>query len=860
MKKAVSYLVLLLSVCAAYIPANGQKGRFVGKGTLPVASPNEAKFSSIRALTDGAGVWLEWEMGVERNNVGFLVYRITKTGAQRVDAESIVLGSGPQTGSRPVYGSRYNLFDRSGSFRSVYYIESLLTDGSRVTTPTFSVQYVDDIKPYAGLSSQELIANAENRNSAPEKISLALPKELRKEVRSYATEADNAAHLAVISKPGVRIGVKKEGLYRITKAQLLAGGFDVNSDSSLWQIYVEGVEQAMNIAADRSYIEFYGKGTDTPETEVRTYYLIKGDTPGKRFGTRVVRPASSTVISPSYSQITEKRDRVDYVNQILNGDTDNWWGRFVGTTAATFTFNLVGVDFGSPNTSVQINFQGYSQTPHNIDITLNGRALTPAAGNGVQPYGIQLTIPTSYLAEGSNSLVMRAPASGDSNFFDSIILGFARKFVAVQNQVSFFTQNSRGARLDGFSSANVRILDITDASSPVMLTNLAAQPNGTTFSVNLPATTRGRVYFSVEDSALLQADSITPNNPELLGLPTNGANLVIVAYKDFLAQAETWANYRRNQGITVKVIEVTEIYDEFNYGSLSAESIKSFLNYAVNNWQTPPQYVLLLGDASFDGRNYLGFGFFNFVPTKVVNTVFKESPSDEALGDFDNNGLSEIAIGRIAARDTQTIATIFDKVVLWESLLNSPLDRGGLFASDLPIGYDFQAMSNRLRAELPSTMPVTNVNRADTNAAATLISEMNTGKYLVNYTGHGAAGLWAANNFFTVANVPQLTNSSSPSFYVSLTCLNAFFTDYTDSLAETLTKAQNGGAVAMWASTGLTTPDVQEVLGARFFNQVAAGNITRLGDLIKDAKSAVVGGRSVRLSWALIGDPMLKMR
>jgi hypothetical protein len=38
------------------------------------------------------------------------------------------------------------------------------------------------------------------------------------------------------------------------------------------------------------------------------------------------------------------------------------------------------------------------------------------------------------------------------------------------------------------------------------------------------------------------------------------------------------------------------------------------------------------------------------------------------------------------------------------------------------------------------------------------------------------------------------------------------------------------------------------------------GTIPRLGDVIRDAKSAVPGGSDVRYSWVLIGDPLLKVR
>ena len=67
-------------------------------------------------------------------------------------------------------------------------------------------------------------------------------------------------------------------------------------------------------------------------------------------------------------------------------------------------------------------------------------------------------------------------------------------------------------------------------------------------------------------------------------------------------------------------------------------------------------------------------------------------------------------------------------------------------------------------------------------------------------------------------------------------------------------------AVSAWSSSGLTTPDIQEVMATRFYKQIGAGNITRLGDLINDAKTVISGGRDVKLSWVLLGDPMLKMK
>jgi hypothetical protein len=176
-------------------------------------------------------------------------------------------------------------------------------------------------------------------------------------------------------------------------------------------------------------------------------------------------------------------------------------------------------------------------------------------------------------------------------------------------------------------------------------------------------------------------------------------------------------------------------------------------------------------------------------------------------------------------------------------------------------------MSIALRHELPASMPKTmvsrglpfpNQNQVDPQAQTNLINALNQSKYIVNYAGHGSSGLWATLAFFGVGNVPQLTNQSS--IFTMLTCFNGlFFRPDADSLGEALLKSPTGGAVATWASSTETTPDYQLIMGTRFYNQIGVGDIKRLGDLIKDAKSTIAGS-DVGYSWVLLGDPMLQVR
>jgi hypothetical protein len=870
MKKSIALVLLAVLVSSSVAPATAQKRTAAGlrkKQDLTAGSPS-TQFADVRAHTDGTGVYLTWQMEAEIGNIGFHVYRVSKHGVEMLSPEKLVGGAALHGREVPSYGQTYEFYDVSGDGDAAYYVEAISLDGSRIRTREIYPAFTSDLSAVSGRTSAELKARVSEPARFEQSI-LTYTKEIVNEMEDSRLAPDPVTHRSVISQTGVvRIGVKNEGLHRVPRAQLEAAGFNVNSDSSMWQLYVEGVEQSIIIGNNADYIEFYGKGTNTPETDIRQYYLMNGTSPGKRIDTRVAHPNTSTVVTPSYLQTFVKEENTSYIDDVDNGPLENYFGRGFGATQTTMAFNLSGVDFAIPTSALQLRFQGYSTGAHQVEVILNDHVLAPVPGPaGEASFTGDFSIPTSFLLEGANNIKFRAVGSaGDFIFFDTMSIAFSRKFLADQNKLSFYTQNYRIARLDGFGSANVRVFDLTYDGSPTLMTNLTFQQNGSAFGVNMPAA-RGRAFYAVEDSAILAPHSVTPNNPELVGVPTNGADLVIISYKDFLPQAEAWANYRRGpgQGFTVKVIEVSELFDEFSYGALSSTALSSFFQYAHQNWQNPPEYALLIGDASVDSRNYENQGYWNMVPSKIVSAVFSETASDEALADFDNDGLAEIPIGRIASRTSAGVTTVFDKVVHWEAY-TSPWTRGALFAYDHNVGYDFDGMSLRVRNQLPGDIPATMVYRGEVNANANLVAAMNAGKYIVNYAGHGTTGSWGGSPvFFNILTVPTLEEDpDNPALYTMLTCLNgAYHYLFNESFAEVLTKSPNRGAVAAWASTGLTLPNIQERMATRFYLKIGEGNTPRIGDLIRDAKSVLTiedGGADVRRSWSLIGDPMLKVR
>ncbi|MEA2325388.1 MAG: hypothetical protein QOE68_347, partial [Thermoanaerobaculia bacterium] len=94
---------------------------------------------------------------------------------------------------------------------------------------------------------------------------------------------------------------------------------------------------------------------------------------------------------------------------------------------------------------------------------------------------------------------------------------------------------------------------------------------------------------------------------------------------------------------------------------------------------------------------------------------------------------------------------------------------------------------------------------------------------------------------------------------LAMTCLNGYFHDlYTDSLAETLQRAPNG-AVAVWASSALTSPEAQLPADEALLHALLAGGDIRLGDAVAAAQKSSFTP-DIRRTFILFGDPAMRVR
>ena len=124
-----------------------------------------------------------------------------------------------------------------------------------------------------------------------------------------------------------------------------------------------------------------------------------------------------------------------------------------------------------------------------------------------------------------------------------------------------------------------------------------------------------------------------------------------------------------------------------------------------------------------------------------------------------------------------------------------------------------------------------------------------------------SAGTPAPRNSATAANICINASIRLPlSFVVVMDCLNGYFQDpVLQGLAESLINAPNGGAVAVFASSGLTVPDGQHAMATQLYTLLYGSQSIPLGDAVKTAKAATTD-IDVRRTWILFGDPSMKIR
>ena len=310
-----------------------------------------------------------------------------------------------------------------------------------------------------------------------------------------------------------------------------------------------------------------------------------------------------------------------------------------------------------------------------------------------------------------------------------------------------------------------------------------------------------------------------------------------------------------------------EIADEFGHGQPSAQAIQSFLGFAFASWQRPsPRYVLLVGDSSYDPRNFTGTSFPSPLPALWTKTSYLWTVSDPELAAVNgDDSLPDLAIGRLPATTVEEASSLVEKLLAWEDS-GQGLSGAALLVADNPdAGGDFEADVEEIRASyLGSRAQVLKLSQLGAATRPAIQDALDSGLSLLSYVGHGGAAVWASENVWNSWDAPSLVAQSRQPLLLTFNCLNGYFVAPTyDSLAESLLKADGRGAIASFTSSGLSLDGPAHQYHRALVAELTSGTHARLGDAVLAAQKdyAETGLMPELLSvYHLLGDPATDIR
>ncbi len=835
-------------------------------------APTAISLISCKAIAYDNGVAIEWQTGYEVRNLGFNLYREANGRREAVNPQ-LLAGSALTTTAALSAGQAYRFLDatNTASQNAAYWLEDVDLNGQSSWHGPFYGEKATGKRPIDATDSLLLAQLNDSRTTdrtvvVQPKAELVLAKQSLFTSKADQSLASSSVNLA--AQPAIKIGVRQTGWQRLTQSELVAAGLDANVDPRRLQLYIDGKELAIVVSGEADHrfdtgdaLEFYGLGLDTPATNTRIYWLVVGASDGKRLSKMPLNKGAR--LNDSFACTVERRDRTTYFPALKNGDGDNFFGAVVTANALPQVVRLASLKATTDRQAViEIAMQGVTEEAHQVSVRVNDALIGSLNFSGQQRGAERFIVAHSLLRDGDNLITLQSQrGASDVSLVEAIRVTYQHAFRADDDELSFTAQPGELVTINGFSGKAIRVFDVTDANAVQEVTaEVSEERTGNDFAVTVTAARIGeRRLLAIGEAKTQSVVSLKQNRPSALRQTNNAADFVIIAPPALLSPLQRLAEVRQAQGLNTLLVDVEDLYDEFAFGNKTPQAIKDFLQFAAFNWQQKPRFVLLAGDASYDARNDLGFGDNDLVPTKPFATSYLKTASDDWFADFDNDGVPEMAIGRLPVRTVTAANLLINKLIAYNKAASS---NEVLLVADRNDSFDFEQASRRLRSLLPPNLEARELWRSqadDATARARLLEALNRGPRLVNYTGHGSMSAWRG-NLLTAADARSLTNRDKLSLFVMMTCLNGYFHDaMNETSGEALLTAERGGAIAVWASSALTLPDEQATLNQALYRLLFSNRDLTLGEAIQRAK-AEISDSDVRKSWILLGDPTTKMQ
>ncbi|MBQ9254113.1 MAG: type IX secretion system sortase PorU [Bacteroidales bacterium] len=486
----------------------------------------------------------------------------------------------------------------------------------------------------------------------------------------------------------------------------------------------------------------------------------------------------------------------------------------------------------------------------------------------------------------------------DRAWLDYVLVNYTKNLTYNNSYLRFYSTQRNGEKIrytiDNVRTNNVMVWDVSDILNVKKIENTTIENSKLSFNV-LGDTLRTFVVLSGSSFPTpILGDSVPNQNLHAL----EPMDFLIVSHKKFLNPADSLANiHRRYDGITVKVVDVQEVYNEFSSGTKDFLAIREFLRMLYSKYkptEQQPKNILLFGDGTYDNKNILGYDN-NYIPTYQAKGTFSTGgevyTSDDVLAclrdDATNNVRDSllIGVGRITANDTVEAYNIINKCERY--LLKQDLKDGEdgewrnkvmLTSDDADVMSELYFINNaeNIYYQIDETQPCLNVYKIYSDAFKEYTSssgatypdatnsindKMRKGVLLFNYLGHGSYDHLSGERLITKSNIESWNNYNRLPLMITSTCEFARY-DMVDKQAagEYIVSTPGGGGIALIAAARKISSNdgINKNLHRFAVERKADGSTYTFGEVMMNAKnntSLYTAERSI----SLIGDPALRI-
>ena len=579
---------------------------------------------------------------------------------------------------------------------------------------------------------------------------------------------------------------------------------------------------------------------------------------------------------------------------------DSWfWAQLTAPESKAFNFTLAGLADTARPATVRVSLHGRSNTAHDCDIWINDKVrLREARWTGETEYQLQnQEFSQSYLQDGRNVFRIMNPERPEE-LIDIILLNWIqvdywRNFNAKSDVLPFAitpAPDETGAVnpnfeviLKNFSTPDIEIYGIDGTRYDGMSALVDEDAPGTYRVIFRARQIRPKdvmdpaiQYIALARNRFLKP-KISVDTPSDLRSTHNAADYIIITHTKFIRDVQPLADLRSQQGLRPKVVDVQNIYDEFNHGIPNSNAIRDFLKYTYYNWQPPaPTYVLLVGDTHFDMKNGS-----NFVPTMRVQIPgYGSSASDHRFVTFrGEDSFPDMLIGRMPANNRVDARIFVERTIEhetsspvgpWHKRLLMLAGSDSTFHSQINQLVSRNQLRNkyeteRIYAPYKDELNLNLDESITTPIARRVIDGFNNGASLINYIGHGGGGIWSDSRMLDFEDPEQnLTNISQLPLVISMTCFTGAFDGTKNSLAEELLRSENGGAIAVIGATSVGLLDGDYILNREILEVMFKGHTQNIGTIFAQAKTQFLintpGFLDLAEVFTLFGDPATQLK